>query len=125
MTQKLILLAEDHVETRKIVGLVLAEEEFELLESSNGLETLELVKARHPDLLLLDLVMPNLNGVEVCRRLRSDPETAEIKVIALTGDTAGTTRDQAMRAGFDDYITKPFSPSKLLQTIRFQLSGKK
>lgn len=113
-----ILLAEDQVEIRKIIGLVLAEDEFELLEASDGLQTLQMVRQYRPDLLLLDIGMPNLSGIDVCRRLRADPDTAAVKIVALTAQASPADREEALAAGMDDFLTKPFGPGKLLSTIR-------
>lgn len=92
MRRKRILLAEDQVEVRKIIGLVLAEEEFELLEASDGLQALQMAREHKPDLLLLDIGMPNLNGIEVCRCLRADSSTSNVKIIALTAQASPTER---------------------------------
>ncbi len=118
MRRKRILLAEDQVEVRKIIGLVLAEEEFELLEADDGLQALQIAREQKPDLLLLDIGMPNLNGIDVCRRLRADPATSHVKIVALTAQAAPTDREAALEAGMDGFLTKPFGPAKLLNTIR-------
>ncbi len=118
MRRKTILLAEDEIEIRKIIGLVLSEEEFELLEADDGLQALHIAREQKPDLLLLDIGMPNLNGIDVCRRLRADPATAHVKIVALTAQVAPTDREAALEAGMDGFLTKPFGPVKLLKTIR-------
>lgn len=118
MRRKRILLAEDQVEVRKIIGLVLAEEEFELLEASDGLQALQMAREHKPDLLLLDIGIPNLNGIEVCRCLRADSSTSNVKIVALTAQASPTDREAALEAGMNGFLTKPFGPAKLLNTIR-------
>lgn len=122
MSIRRILLAEDHVETRKIIGLVVAEDGFELLEASDGEEALDLALLHRPDLVLLDLMLPNLGGIEICRRLRADPEMYGTKIVVLTGRKTRIDKDLALESGVDAFITKPFGPAKLLDTIREMLS---
>jgi DNA-binding response OmpR family regulator len=90
---------------------------FELLEASDGAQALELARTESPLLVLLDVNMPGLDGFEVCRRLKGDPSTREMKVVMLTARGAERDRLEARDAGADDYFVKPFSPVQLLNKV--------
>ncbi len=112
-----ILLADDDESLRRLVHATIPPDEFEVLEASDGNEALRLARARHPGVVLLDIAMPARNGFEVCAELKGDPATADIKVLMLTGLHAEVDRKRASQVGADGYLTKPFSPRELLDTI--------
>jgi two-component system phosphate regulon response regulator PhoB len=86
-------------------------------EAADGRETVERALATHPDLVLLDINMPRLNGFQVCAQLKHDPETAGIKVVMLTARDSAADRARGRECGADDYFVKPFSPIRLLDTL--------
>jgi len=116
--KKRIMIADDEEFIRSLVAATLGgDERFEVILARDGEETMELAQRERPDLILLDILMPKLNGLEVCRQLKGNSETSHIKVIMLTalGDAAHEMR--AREAGADGYFSKPFSPTALLRCI--------
>jgi CheY-like chemotaxis protein len=122
MTKKTILLADDEEGLRRLVGTTLGEEEFELLEAQDGEEAVSLAREKHPDLVLMDVRMPRLDGFEACRRLKKDPATRGIPVIMLTAAADESSQATGKQVGADGYITKPFSPLALLNRV-YQVLG--
>lgn len=112
-----VLLADDDSGLRRLVSATLGSADFELLQAIDGEEALQLARSSSPDLVLLDVNMPRLDGFEVCRALKRDPATADIKVVMLTARGAETDRARAREAGADDYFVKPFSPVQLLNRV--------
>lgn len=100
-----------------LVSATLRSEEYQLLEASDGEETLALARSEHPDLILLDIAMPKIDGFEVCGRLKSDPDTNRIRVVMLTARVQEAERLRGEEVGADGYFTKPFSPLALLHRI--------
>jgi DNA-binding response OmpR family regulator len=112
-----VLLADDDAALRRLIGATLGSDEFELLQAIDGEQALAMARRDHPALVLLDVNMPLLDGFEVCRRLKSDRTTSDIKVVMLTGRGDDVDRLEARKAGADDYFSKPFSPVQLLDRI--------
>jgi DNA-binding response OmpR family regulator len=112
-----ILLADDDPGLRRLIGTTLGTEDFELLHATDGEEALQMARQQRPELVLLDVNMPKLDGFEVCRSLKSEPETASIKVVMLTARGADVDRAKGRDAGADDYFIKPFSPVQLLNKV--------
>jgi two-component system alkaline phosphatase synthesis response regulator PhoP len=113
-----VLIADDQPNMRQLVRLTLESGHFEILEAPDGDAALAVARAERPDLLFLDWTMPGLAGVEVCRALREDPETAGMRIVMLTARSQDSDRLHAQEMGADDYITKPFSPIQLLEKVR-------
>jgi DNA-binding response OmpR family regulator len=97
--------------------MTLGSEHFELLAARDGEETLSLAQQRRPELILLDINMPRRDGLEICRTLKADPDTADIKIVMLTASGSETDRLKAAEAAADDYFVKPFSPIALLGKV--------
>ena len=97
---------------------------YEVLQAYDGAEGLLKAQAEHPDLILLDIWMPKIDGFEVCRELKSSPETARIPVIFLTASTASQTLDQIRGTGAIDLMRKPFDPATMMARIKTALAGK-
>jgi DNA-binding response OmpR family regulator len=116
-TRTKILLADDDDGLRRLIGTTLGSDEFELIAAADGEETLELARRERPDMMLLDINMPKVNGLEVCRLLKGDPATEQIRVIILTASGSDQDRRQAMSFRADDYFVKPFSPLALLDRV--------
>jgi DNA-binding response OmpR family regulator len=115
--KRLVLLVDDDEGLRRLIGTTLGTEHFDLLQAVDGEEALRVARQRHPDLVLLDVNMPRLNGFEVCRQLKSELDTSGIKVIILSARGADTDRARGREAGADEYFSKPFSPIQLLNKV--------
>src|SRR5213082_1691345 len=115
---KRILLAEDEVALRDFVSRNLRARGFEVLEASNGLEALAVWEREDPHLLILDIMMPRMDGLEVCRRVR---EYSAVPIIVLTALDAESDKVAALDLGADDYLTKPFGVEELLSRVRAAL----
>lgn len=116
-----ILLIDDSNSIHSLVKVRLADESFEILSAFNGRDGIDLVRAESPDVVLLDVDMPSLDGFEVCRILKSDPATLHIPVIFLTGSTKSDEKIRGLELGAIDYILKPFDPAELRARVRSAL----
>lgn len=115
--QHTILLADDDPGLRRLIRATLGTTDFRLLDAADGDETLEIARLDSPEIILLDVNMPKLSGIEVCRILKADPATAAIKIIMLTARSAEADKVRAREVGADDYFVKPFSPVELLNKV--------
>ena len=115
---KKILLVDDELIIRKLARNTIQSQGYMILEASNGNDAIELAREEVPNLILLDIKMPGLNGFQVCRILKDDPLTRNTYIIMLTGDLSDEDREQGLLAGADDFFVKPFSPIELLNKIR-------
>ena len=115
---KKILIVEDHLDIRKLLKMTLEFDDFEIHEASTGDAGWVLAQELQPDIVLLDVMMPGtLTGLDVCRRIKSDPATRQTKVIMLTARVQASDREMGMAAGADDYLMKPFSTLQVLEKI--------
>lgn len=114
----LIVVADDDPDIVMLVSAVLSKNGFEVARATNGTDALELVRTRGPDLAVLDISMPNLDGIEVLRFVRSDPETAELPVILLSARAQEADVKNGYAVGASKYMRKPFSPSELVAVVR-------
>jgi class 3 adenylate cyclase/CheY-like chemotaxis protein len=112
-----ILVVDDVQPNIRLLEAVLSTQGYEVIPASSGAEALELVVERRPDLILLDVQMPGMNGYEVCRRLRADPATSFLPVVMVTS-SEGEDRVAAIEAGADDFVQKPFNQAELLARVR-------
>ncbi|MDI6843252.1 MAG: response regulator [Anaerosomatales bacterium] len=117
MTGKRILIADDNMQIRMLVKAALRQLDCEILEAVDGEEALALAVAEPPDLLLLDVTMPKLDGFEVLEFLRKRPSTADIKVVMLTTAAQKTDLQRGIELGCDEYVVKPFEPRALRETV--------
>ena len=113
-----VLVVEDEPDIRSLIVLNLTRDGFRCRTAATGSEALRAVKASLPDLLILDLMLPELNGLEVCRRLRQEPVSASLPIIMLTAKTDEVDRVLGLELGADDYVAKPFSPKELVARVR-------
>jgi putative two-component system response regulator len=120
-----VLVVDDDSQIRGLLVCFLAEEGLTALTAGNGLEALEVVARESPDLVILDVEMPRMDGFETCRRLKSDERTALIPVTMLTGLADHDARVRGIEAGADDFLAKPFDPATLRARIRSQLRLKR
>lgn len=114
---KSILIADDEVNLRLLVSTTLADPRYQILEAADGDEALRLVQSAHPDLVLLDWMMPGLSGIEVLQRIKQAPATRDIPVIMLTARAQADEIDRGLALGAYAYLTKPFSPLALMDKV--------
>jgi DNA-binding response OmpR family regulator len=115
---KKVLVVEDDEDILKLVKMYLDNEGFKTITALNGADALQKVKSEHPDLLVLDLMLPEIDGLEVCKKLRLAPETAVLPIIILTAKSEESETVAGFELGADDYVAKPFSPRALVARIK-------
>jgi two-component system, cell cycle response regulator DivK len=113
-----ILVVEDQMDNRQILRDLLGNAGYELLEAENGAEALTTVARQRPDLILMDIQLPVMDGYEATRRLKADPATKSIPIIVVTSYALSGDETKAREAGCDAYVTKPYSPRQLLGKVR-------
>ncbi len=116
-----VLLVEDEPAQREVLGYNLEAEGFRVSSASNGEEALLLVDEMRPDIIVLDWMMPNVSGIEVCRRLKSRADTRSIPIIMLSARSEEVDRVRGLETGADDYVIKPYSIVELMARVRAQL----
>jgi two-component system, cell cycle response regulator DivK len=119
---KCILVVEDQPDSRRIIRDMLASTEYEVIEAENGEEALAAIAKQHPDLILMDVQLPIMDGYSATRRIKADPVLRSIPIIAVTSFALDGEEKIAKAAGCDDYVPKPYSPRELLAKIRQYLS---
>jgi CheY-like chemotaxis protein len=117
-----VLVVDDDDVIRQLISVNLELEGFEVTTAIDGQDCLDRVKAIHPAVITLDIMMPRLDGWEAASRLRADPETADIKVVLLSARAQEADLQRGDRIGVDAYLTKPFDPDELIATVR-RLAG--
>jgi two-component system alkaline phosphatase synthesis response regulator PhoP len=113
-----VLVVEDERDVAELIRYNLTKEGYDVIVAPTGADAVKRTREVHPDLVLLDIMVPELNGWEVCRRLKQDPETRHIPVIMVTGRVEEGDKVLGFEMGADDYVTKPFSPRELVARIR-------
>ncbi len=113
-----ILVADDEHNIRHILDFSLHAEGFDVLSAHNGEDAFNLAVTEKPNLIILDVMMPGQGGIETCRLLKKDERTKDIPIILLTARASREDREEGAQAGADDYITKPFSPQKVINTVQ-------
>jgi DNA-binding response OmpR family regulator len=121
MTEK-ILVVDDDLDSLKLIGLMLQRNGYEVLVANTGAQALAKASSDHPDLIILDVMMPDMNGYEVCRRLRMNAQTKTTPIIMFTAKTLIDDKVAGFEAGADDYLTKPTHPSELTSRVKAILS---
>lgn len=117
-----ILIIDDDVDTLRLVGMMLQKQGYQILAATNGQQGLNYAEAEDPDLVLLDVMMPQMDGYEVARRLRANPFTADIPILMFTAKTQLDDKVTGFEAGADDYLTKPTHPSELIAHVKALLA---
>jgi CheY-like chemotaxis protein len=112
-----ILVVEDHPRGRRLVVDLLSAEGHAVLQAEDGVGLLDRVKQERPDLILLDLQLPEIDGLTLARQLKADPETQGIPLVAITAHAQPEDHAKALAAGFADYLTKPLDTERLIQTV--------
>jgi len=109
-----LLVVDDEDAIRTVLRLILVRAGYDVTEAESGEGALRKVREEKPDLILLDVMMPGMDGFSVCERLRADPETADLPIIMLSARTDSRSRRESRRVGATKYLTKPLAPDKLL-----------
>jgi CheY-like chemotaxis protein len=115
--EPLVLIVDDEEMTRKLLRLMLEREGFAIAEAEDGLDALEIIARRPPALVIMDVMMPNMDGFTTCQHLRSQPETADLPIILLSARVQHEAIQAGLQAGADRYITKPISKADLVAAI--------
>jgi len=112
-----LLVADDKSELRKLIRITFAGDDCRIVEADNGEDAIRLIQSEKPQIALIDIMMPGIDGLEVCRRVRADAAVATTRLILVTARGQQTDVMEGIKAGADDYIIKPFSPESLRQRV--------
>jgi DNA-binding response OmpR family regulator len=115
--RKLVLVADDDDDVRELVAFRLDRAGFDVIGAADGEEAVSIALERRPDVCVIDVMMPKLDGYEVTERLRATPELASTAIVLLTASVQAAAVDRGLAAGADEYIKKPFSPGELLERV--------
>jgi two-component system alkaline phosphatase synthesis response regulator PhoP len=118
MYQGKVLVVDDEVYILHILDFILGAESYDVVTATNGEQALQKVRDEKPDLVILDIMMPKLDGYETCRMIKNDTDTKHIPVILLTAKGREIDQKLGREVGANDYITKPFSPNKLIERVQ-------
>ena len=121
--KKSILVVDDEWRTREMLRMFLEMEGYEVFEAEDGLDAIEKASLFHPDVMILDVMMPRMDGITACKQLRSTQETAELPIIMLSGKIQERAIREGLEAGATTYMTKPMSHKELLGNIRAAING--
>lgn len=116
-----ILVVDDEEEIRSVLRLMLTRAGYDVREAEDGESALVAVQGKLPDLILLDVLMPGMDGFEVCRRVRAEAATSRIPILMLSAKTDARSREEGLRAGATAYLTKPFVPAELIRHVEAAL----
>lgn len=116
--RKTVLVVDDEPAVRKVLGRTLRQDGYEVLTAENGNAAWDLIKSACPDMVLLDLMMPEMDGTELCRRVREDPDTQDMPVIMVTAKGRIMAAVEGLDGGADDYVVKPFDRKQLLERLK-------
>jgi len=122
--KKRILLVEDDPSAARLVSYTLEQEGYEVLTAPNGVEGLRKAREEEPDLLVLDVMLPGLDGFEVCHRLRSEPQTAKLPILMLSAKAREADKATGINVGADDYLSKPAAPDEIVARVANLLAEK-
>ncbi len=114
---KRVLVVDDEKFVRELIKIKLGRCGLTVLEATNGLEAVEMARTLKPDMILMDVMMPKMNGFEACEKLKADPDTARIPIIMLTARGEQANLEKGLALGATDYMSKPFSPQKLAELV--------
>jgi len=116
--QQTVLVVDDEPFICRSLSFVLRKGNYLVVEARNGEEALAAIREHRPALVFMDVMMPKVSGFEVCEAVKADPDLQQTKIILLTAKGQNSDREVGMQAGADDYMTKPFSPTKILERAR-------
>jgi two-component system alkaline phosphatase synthesis response regulator PhoP len=120
---KKILVIEDDSAALRLIGYTLEQEGYRVLSAENGLEGFKKAQDECPDLIILDIMLPGLDGYDVCRRLRQIPETAVLPILMMSAKARQEDKDVGLHVGADDYLAKPVDPLEILAKVETLLAG--
>ena len=123
--EKKILVIEDDPATSRLVDYSLRHEGYQVISASNGLEGLRKAISESPDLVILDVMLPGMDGFEICHRLKSEPATAQLPILMFSAKAQEIDKDTGIKVGADDYLTKPAAPSEIVSRVEKLLAKKK
>lgn len=121
MAERTILIVDDSPTELTLTKRALQSRGFRILTAVDGEDALEKVEAEHPDLILLDVILPKKNGFQICRQLKTSPETKAIKVVLVTSKSLDSDRFWGLKQGADEYLAKPFKEEDLLAVVARQI----
>lgn len=122
---KKIMVVDDEPYIARVIKFKLEQEGYTVISANDGQSGLQKIKDEKPDMVLLDVMMPGLSGYEVCQKIKEDAELAGIPVVILTAKGQERDREQGLTMGASDYITKPFSPNRLLELVKSMIGEAK
>jgi DNA-binding response OmpR family regulator len=117
MSRGKVLVVDDEEYIQHILNFSFGAEGFEVVTAADGEQAIKMAKAEKPDIIVLDIMMPKMDGYEACKRIKTDPQTKNIPVILLTAKGREVDRKLGAEAGADDYVVKPFSPGRLIERV--------
>jgi two-component system, OmpR family, alkaline phosphatase synthesis response regulator PhoP len=112
-----VLIIEDDPATTRLVDYSLRHHGYQVITAANGLEGIRKAKSEAPDLVILDVMLPGMDGFEICHRLRTEPATSKIKILMFSAKTQDADRETGMKMGADDYLTKPAAPAEIVARV--------
>jgi len=115
---KLVLVVDDEDMTRQMIVMLLTMDGHQSVEAENGVEALEQVAKHHPDAIILDVMMPEMDGITMCKKLRANPATASIPVLMLSGRSQINAEQEGLEAGANAYMKKPMDPNEMLVILK-------
>ena len=122
---KKILIIEDDPGTTRFLVYTLEQEGYKVLSAEDGLEGLKKARDEHPDLIILDIMLPGMDGYEICHRLRQKPETRTVPVLIVSGRARQDDKNIGLKMGADDYLSKPVDPQTILAKVETMLAATK
>ena len=122
---KKILVIEDDPATTRLVDYSLRHEGYQVVTASNGLEGIRKAHNEAPDLIILDVMLPGMDGFEICHRLRSEPDTAKLPILMFSAKAQEIDKDTGLEVGADDYLPKPAAPAEIVSRVENLLAKKK
>jgi two-component system alkaline phosphatase synthesis response regulator PhoP len=123
--EKKILVIEDDPATSRLVDYSLRHEGYQVITASNGLEGVRKALSESPDLVILDVMLPGMDGFEICHRLRSEPTTAHLPILMFSAKAQEIDKETGIKVGADDYLTKPAAPAEIVSRVEKLLAKKK
>jgi CheY-like chemotaxis protein len=112
-----VLIVDDEPDIRRLVSFSLKRHGYDIVEATDGLAACGMAEAEQPDLILMDVMMPVMNGFDASRRLKENPATAEIPIVMLSAKSQGYEQEQGLESGAAEYICKPFTPGELVEQV--------
>jgi len=123
-TKPLVLVVDDNEQNLELILAYLEDVDCRTISAANGIEALDIVRKKLPDLVLLDVMMPKISGFEVCRRMKNDPQTADIPIIMVTALNELADIEKAINSGTDDFLSKPVNKWELITRVKTMLKLK-